>query len=270
MDNAFFVLSKLAWGLLSPTNLMVLLVALATFQLFRNNINAAKKILFPTAIISLILLSYPIGDYVMHPLETRFSKPTELPNKIDGIIVLGGGEYQKLSISWNTAEIGNGGDRFIGAAVLAKYYPNVPVIFSGGSGLLRFKTSAMSGNIARTLLTAVGIDDDRLIIESQSRNTYENFTLLKPRLPKENGHYLLVTSAFHMPRSVGIARQQNINVIPYPVDYYSNKPSFRQWDFNLFDHLQVLEPAWREWIGLTVYFWMGKTSEWFPSPSKLD
>lgn len=266
MDNTFFVLSKLAWGLLSPTNLIVLLMVLGTVQLVRNKVSTAKKILIPTAIISFALLAYPVGDYLMHPLETRFTKPTELPNTIDGIIILGGGEHLKLSTSWDTAEIGSAGDRFIGAAILAQHYSNVPVIFSGGSGLLRFDTSTTGGDIAWSLLLAVGINEDRLIIESQSRNTNENFTLLKSKLPKDSGQYLLVTSAFHMPRSVGIARQQNIDVIPYPVDYYSNKPALRQWDFSLFDHLQVLEPAWREWIGLTVYYWTGKTSEWLPSP----
>lgn len=150
----------------------------------------------------------------MYPLETRFSKPVELPNNVDGIIVLGGGEELKLSISWNTAEIGNAGDRFIAAAILAKHYPDVPVIYTGGSGLLRFSASGDAGAIARTLLAAVGIEQDRLIIESQSRNTYENFVLLKDKLAKLDGTYLLITSAFHMPRSVGIARQQGVNVIP--------------------------------------------------------
>ncbi|MBE9533276.1 MAG: YdcF family protein, partial [Proteobacteria bacterium] len=122
------------------------------------------------------------------------------------------------------------------------------------------------GNIAQILLTNLGINKQRLIIESQSRNTFENFRLMKPLLPKSDGVYLLVTSAFHMPRSVAIARKQGVNVIAYPVDYRSNPPEYRQWDFNLFDHLEVLEPAWREWVGLTVYYWTGKTSDWFPKP----
>ncbi len=239
-------------------------MTLGTIQLLRNKMSAAKKILVPTVIVSLILLSYPVSDYLMYPLEMQFSKPIELPDTIDGIIVLGGGENLKISVGWNTAEVGSGGDRFISAAILAKQYPDVPVLFSGGSGLLRFDTSTTGGNVARNLLTAVGIDDDRLIIESQSRNTYENFSLLKDKLPKLEGTYLLITSAFHMPRAVGIARQQHINVIAYPVDYYSNKPALRQWDFSLLEHLHTLEIAWREWIGLTVYHWIGKTSEWLP------
>jgi uncharacterized SAM-binding protein YcdF (DUF218 family) len=86
---------------------------------------------------------------------------------------------------------------------------------------------------------------------------------MKPLLPKNNGTYLLVTSAYHMPRSIAVARQQHIHVIAYPVDYRSNDLKHRQWDVDFFEHLEVLEPAWREWIGLTVYYWTGKTSEWF-------
>jgi uncharacterized SAM-binding protein YcdF (DUF218 family) len=71
-----------------------------------------------------------------------------------------------------------------------------------------------------------------------------------------------------MPRAIGIARQQGLNVIAYPVDYRSNKAELRQWDFNLYEKLEVLEPAWREWIGLTVYYVMGKTNQWFPMPEK--
>ena len=265
MDNIFFILSKLAWGLLSPSNLLVLLMCLAAILLLINRIRLAKWILLPTAILSLAILSYPLGDMLINPLENRFSKPEKLPNNIDGIIILGGGEELKLSVDWQTAEVGNGGDRFIAAAILAKQYPNAPVIFSGGSGLLNFNTTRTGGDIARTLLTAVGINKERLIIESLARNTYENFVFLRPLLAKRKGTYLLVTSAFHMPRSVGIARKLHIDVIPYPVDYRGNTEKFRQWDFNLFEHLQSLEPAWREWIGLTVYYWTGKTESWLPS-----
>ena len=149
---------------------------------------------------------------------------------------------------------------------MANYYPDAPVIFTGGSGSIRLQNTAGEGALAKTLLTTVGIAEPRLIIESKSRNTYENFLYTQPLLPNANGTYLLVTSAFHMPRSVGIARLQGINVIAYPVDYRSNSDALRTFDFDLFDHLKALEPAWREWVGLTVYYWTGKTERWFPKP----
>jgi uncharacterized SAM-binding protein YcdF (DUF218 family) len=266
MDELFFILSKLAWGVLSPTNMIILMMALGTLFLMKGAVSAAKKILVSTVVVTLLLTIYPLGDSVMFPLENRFSKPQVMPVQIDGIIVLGGGEQLKTSLSWQSAELGAGGDRYIGAAILAKRYPTAPVIFTGGNSLLSFQGKGDQGNIAQTVLTAIGIEKSRLIIESKSRNTNENFLFIRPLLPEIMGNYLLVTSAFHMPRAMGIARQQGLNVIAYPVDYRSNQPVLRQWSFNLYEHLEVLEPAWREWIGLTVYYITGRTDEWFPAP----
>lgn len=265
MDNVFFIVSKVAWVLLSSINLIIILVSIATIALVLSKTTLAKWLLVPTMLLSMLLFITPISDSVMYPLESRFHKPDQLPASIDGIIVLGGGEELELSLDWQTAEMGNGGDRFLAAAILAKAYPLAPVIFAGGSGLLDSPVLASELSVSKDLLTAMGINESRLIIESSSRNTYENFIFLSPILPKKDGRYLLITSSFHMPRSVGIARKHGIDVIPYPVDYRSHSVSLRQSDFSVFEHLKVLEPAWREWIGLTVYYWTGKTSSWFPA-----
>ena len=265
MDKMFFVTSKLGWAIISPGNLIVILITFATIMLLLKKVTIAKWILIPLMIATWFVMAYPLTDSLIAPLETRFSKPTLLPQHIDGIIILGGGEKLKQSLSWQTQELGDGGDRLIGAAILARYYPDAPVIYSGGSGSLQpIQNEQNEASIAQTLLMAIGIAKDRLIIEPQSRNTAENFLFLKHKLPKPNGTYLLVTSAFHMPRSVGVARQQAINVIAYPVDYWSNKKELRQWDFDFIGHLQTLDLAWHEWLGLTAYYWTGKTSEWFP------
>tara|TARA_R110002050_G_scaffold57423_5_gene129265 strand:+ start:188300 stop:189109 length:810 start_codon:yes stop_codon:yes gene_type:complete len=264
MDNVFFVASKLAWAVVSPGNMMVLLITFATIMLLLKKIAIATWVLMPLMVASWLLMAYPLTDSLISPLETRFSKPTLLPEKIDGIIILGGGEKLKQSLSWNTPELGDAADRFIAAAVLAKHYPKVPLIYSGGSNLLQFQQGQNEAHIAQIVLNTIGISEKRLIIEPESRNTAENFQFLKPKLPKPNGTYLLVTSAYHMPRSVGVARQQAISVIPYPVDYMSNDKTLRQWDFDFMEHLQTLDIVWHEWLGLTAYYWTGKTTEWLP------
>lgn len=273
LDKLFFVFSKIGWALLSPGNLIIFFLVLSAWLLLFHRYTAVKRILIPTALVSFIIMAYPVSDYLIQPLEKRFTVPIIMPTEIDGIIILGGGEDLKRSQSWQVAELGIGGDRYIGAAYLASIYPHAPIIFTGGSGLLSLQDTRGEGALARQLLTSVGIDDKRLIIESKSRNTYENFKNTKPLLPKywngkAYGTYLLVTSAYHMPRAVGIARQQDIQVIPYPVDFRSNGDDLREWDFDLYDHLKALEPAWREWIGLTVYYYTGKTDTWFPKPNK--
>jgi uncharacterized SAM-binding protein YcdF (DUF218 family) len=263
MDNLFFVLSKLSWAVLSPSNFLILVFILGTLLVLFKSYKLAKWILIPNALLAGLVLAYPVGDGLIEPLESRFEQPQHLPQQIDGIIILGGGEDLKRSLSWQVAELGLGGDRYIAAKKLADIYPNAPVIFSGGSGSIQLQNTGSEGELARQLFDDMGLDLNRLVIESESRNTYENFRNMQPLL-KPEGVYLLVTSAFHMPRSVGIAQKQNIKVITYPVDYRSNSAELRQIDFDFFDHLKALEPGWREWIGLTVYYWTGKTSDWLP------
>lgn len=266
MDNLFFLASKIGWAMLSPGNLIIFAGTLGVILLLFNNISGAKKLLIPTALIAFVLMAYPVSDFLMKPLEERFKKPDSMPAYVDGIIILGGGEDLKRSVSWQVAELGLGGDRYIGAANLATLYPRAPIIFTGGSGLVNLQDTQGEGALAKEILTTIGIRAHRLKIESQSRNTYENFKYTKALLPKKDGVYVLVTSAYHMPRSVGIARNQGINIIPYPVDYRTSSDELRSFDFDLFDHLKALEPAWKEWIGLTAYYLTDKTYTWFPAP----
>lgn len=264
MDQVFFILSKLVWSVLSPLMVWSLLLVAGTLFLLVGYRKAALRFLFPATLFSLSMMLFPLGDWLIYPLESRFSQPQQLPDHIDGIIILGGGEDVKGTISWQQPQVGQASDRYFGAADLARRYPETPVIFIGGHNLLRFDAGTTPAELSRQLLMMVGIDEQRLIIESQSRNTYENFQRLKTVLPKRNGQYLLVTSAYHMPRSVGIAQKQDISVLPYPVDYRSKTAELRRMDFAVFEQLEKLEPAWREWVGLTAYFITGKTSRWFP------
>lgn len=265
MDQLFFVFSKVAWAVLSPTMLLSLLVIIGTLFLLAGYRLWALRVLLPTSLIYLGLMLMPVGDWLIQPLEKRIKSPQYLPSTIDGIIVLGGGEDIATTISWQQPQTGQAGDRYFGAAYLAGKYPHEPVIFTGGNNALYFDAGETPAQLNHQLLTGVGIDEQRLIIESQSRNTHENFLRLKTVLPKRNGRYLLVTSAYHMPRSIGIAEKQGVTVIPYPVDYRSQKADMRTINFALYEQLEKLETAWREWIGLTAYFITGKTSHWFPA-----
>jgi len=278
-DHIFYILSKLAWILLSPTNLLAILVILATLLLLFGLRKFATKILVITSLLLFTIMAYPVGDYAIEPLENRFAKPAHLPKKIDGIIVLGGAEDIVRSKSWHTKEVGASAERFLVAADLAKHYPKAPVIFTGGIGQLSLQEELSSTStekplpIGRIILQDLGIKADRLIVESDSRNTYENFKNIKailPITPPEKGEYLLVTSAYHMPRSVGIARKHGIQVIAYPVDHRSTAPKYRRWDFKLLDHLDVLEKATKEWVGLTAYYYSKKTSSWLPKPLSIE
>lgn len=266
MDELFFIASKLAWSVLSPSALFVWLTLLSMVLLYRGYLQAAKTLLLIMTFIGFTVMAYPLGDILLEKLEKRFSVPATLPEQIDGIIVLGGGEQLKTSQSWQAPQTGEAGERYLAAAMLARHYPQTPLWVSGGSNSLHMTAHEAVADIHRQLLLMTGVPASQIHIEQNSRNTYENIQNLRQVLPDPDGQYLLVTSAFHMPRSIGIARKLGLNVIAYPVDYRSQRGAMRQWDFALFEHLQTLEPAIREWLGLAVYFMTGKTSQFLPGP----
>jgi len=105
-------------------------------------------------------------------------------------------------------------------------------------------------------------------LEGRSRNTQENarFTLEMVK-PKAGERWLLVTSALHMPRSVGCFRNVGFEVDAYPVGWRtSGRADLLLLNGRISDGLIHTDAAVREWVGLLVYWLTGRTSELFPAP----
>ncbi len=204
---------------------------------------------------------------MMHPLEDRFQRPVSLPEKIDGIVVLGGGFEGGVNLVRGGHELNSSGDRFVEAAILAARYPEAKVVVTGGTGNLILEGEG-DGVTAPRLLTALGVAPGRLMLESQSRNTYENAVFTKNLVNAKPGEtWVLITSAFHMPRSVGLFRKAGFDVVPWPSDYRtSGKESVGISRDNPLDSLQNMSIALREWIGLLAYWMAGRTDQLLPSP----
>jgi uncharacterized SAM-binding protein YcdF (DUF218 family) len=114
-----------------------------------------------------------------------------------------------------------------------------------------------------------GFAKDRLIMERRSRNTHENAEFSKALVsPKSGERWLLVTSAHHMPRSVGIFRKVGFEVEPYPVDWRTGRGGdLLKFSDHFAERLALVDTAAREWMGLVAYWITGKTSEFFPGPN---
>src|ERR1700688_5079700 len=176
------------------------------------------------AIFSLVLLWIcgfsPLGHLLLDPLESRFPPWDAARGAPDGIIVLGGSIEAELSAAHGTAVVRGAPDRIISGAALALRYPNARVIFSGGSPNL-VSNDAREADYASALLESLGTSMARLTMERRSRNTQENAEFSKTlAAPKAGERWLLVTSAFHMPRSIGLFRKAGFNVEAYPVDWH--------------------------------------------------
>ena len=121
---------------------------------------------------------------------------------------------------------------------------------------------------ARELLIGLGVDAARIGIETRSRNTNENARFSAAILdPKPGEVWLVVTSAYHMPRSMGLFRKAGFDARAYPVDYrtYFDDRDYRPIPFHLTE-LDLTDLALHEWVGLTAYYLTGKIGDWFPGP----
>jgi uncharacterized SAM-binding protein YcdF (DUF218 family) len=265
MDTLFFWLSKLIWLLISPDSLLIILILLSFALLMLRREQGAKKLLGVACAILLAIALFPIHSLLLHPLDTRFETNPELPPKLDGIIVLGGAEDPYQSSLWNQVELGAGAERFIAFLELARQHPEAQLVFSGGTGSLT-KQAYKGADVAEKLFRQQGLDLNRVVFERQSRNTYENALLTKHLIqPEPNEQWLLITTAWHMPRSVGVFCNEQWPVIPYPVDHATSPGSQISIGWALAEHLESLKVGLREWLGLLAYYVTGKTTALLPS-----
>ena len=257
--DLFFLLSKVFWVVANPGNFLIFLLVLALLFGWR-------KIAGLSAMGLLLITLYPLGNVLLQPLENRFPQQ-QLPGTVAGIIVLGGAEEAELSAIWQQPQFNMAAERDMAILPLLTRYPDVPVVLTGGSSSVR-KPEFRGADVLQQWLKAQGLDQ-RVIFERDSRNTFENAIYTQSSLPEgadigDTRSWLLVTSAFHMPRSMGIFRSQGWNVTPYPVDYYSKPLTLDNWRADLGRNLYELGIGTREWLGLTAYYLTDKTNTLFP------
>src|SRR6476469_2739183 len=213
-----------------------------------------RKLVIAAVLLLVICGLSPLGKALLYPLEARFPPWAAARGAPDGIIVLGASIEADLSVAHNTQVVRGAPDRIIAAAALARRFPNARVVFSGGSANL-VSNDAREADFAGAIFESLGVDKSRLIMERRSRNTQENAEFSKALVaPKDGERWLLVTSAFHMPRSVGLFRKAGFAVEPYPVDWRVGGRG-DLWAFTniALDGLGRMDTAVREWAGLVVY-----------------
>jgi uncharacterized SAM-binding protein YcdF (DUF218 family) len=267
MESLFFIASKLIWAVISPDSLIVILGVAAWISLLLGWQKLSRRLLSLCALLLVTIGFLPVGEWLISPLENRFTANIALPAEVDGIIVLSGAISPYNSYAWNQVELGSGADRLTNFVYLANLYPNAQLVFTGGTGSVS-EQEFKAADFAKYLFDQLGMTDRAIIYERESRNTYENAVNSKELVsPTEGENWILITFAFHMPRSVGIFCQVQWPVIPYPVDHYSKKDDLYRVDFNFGGNLSTLGTAIREWVGLTAYRVTGRTSQFFPSAS---
>jgi uncharacterized SAM-binding protein YcdF (DUF218 family) len=264
----FFFASKIFWMFASPINLLLFGALIGVLLCFGRRARFGRGLALTTILILLVAATLPLGVLLIAPLEDRFPLPPAGLPPPEGIIVLGGAINDGVSRARQETVFNEGGERVTEAVVLAKRYPQARVVYTSGSSSFNGATSTEALQ-AKKLMSQMGITPERVTIEDKSRNTDENARFTAAIVhPEPSQRWIVATSAFHMPRSMGVFEKAGFHPIAYPVAFRTQG----RWRDDLrltFDpgrNLRVFEIAVHEWIGLIGYWASGLSDHLFPGP----
>jgi uncharacterized SAM-binding protein YcdF (DUF218 family) len=263
----FFVLSKVLGFFALPSNFLITIGLVGLILLCTRFTRLASWLIVTSIVLLAIAGLSPLGNALMVPLEQRFPPWDSSHGAPDGIVVLGGALSPEISAARGAVALNEAAERITVAVELARRYPDARIVFSGGNAAL-IREGGIEAAFAVQEFEALGIPHERIIAEEQSRNTVENavFSRLIAQ-PKPGERWLLVTSAYHMPRAMGVFRAADFPVEAYPVDWRTRGPIDATEPFvSLGDGLRRTDTAVREWVGLVAYRLTGKTAALFPGP----
>ena len=224
----FFILSKLLQFVINP---LIWIIVLLFLSLLWKDDNFKKKCLRWALGFTLVFSNSFIFDECDRAWEIPLTRYESL-KKYEGAIVLGG--MMKYDKQHDRLQFQRGADRLFQAIELYKRGYIAKIIFTGGSGSILHPEDKEGPWVKRYLLT-LGIPEKDFLIESESNNTHENAVFTKALLDKEKltGNFLLITSAFHMRRSLACFQKEGIIAVPYSTDKSAGHRKFE------FDHLLI-------------------------------
>lgn len=248
-----FVLSKLMSAITQPMFWLALWWALALLMLQRWRRLAAAMLW--GGLVVLGLMGFEAGPHaLLRALENRYPVPTaEAVGRHVGVIVLGGAtEHSDIYQAHGQVPLGSAAERMTVPVGLLRQHPNLKLVFSGGEGRL-LATGVTEAELAKAFYQQQGVDMGRVVLEGGSRTTRENAIQVAALLGERcKQPWLLVTSAWHMPRSVPEFEAVGCQVTPYPVDFRTGADT--AWtEYSLARSLLLWQTALHEWLGLWVY-----------------
>jgi uncharacterized SAM-binding protein YcdF (DUF218 family) len=251
-----FILSKLLSAITQPMFWLALWWALALLLLgLTDRWRRTALGMLWTGLAVLGLLGFKaIPDALLRPLENRYPVPTaQEVGRHAGMIVLGGAiQHPGVFLAHGQVPLGEAAERMSAPVGLMRQHPKLELVFSGGEGRL-WATGTTEAELARAFYEEQGVDMTRVTLESGSRTTRENAhqvaQLLGGRCKEP---WLLVTSAWHMPRSMEEFKSVGCNVTAYPVDFRTGHVTPLT-EYSLAHSLLRWQTGLHEWLGLLVY-----------------
>lgn len=262
-----YLLGKLAWALARPSNLLLLLAAAGLLRQLATRRRRGFAALAAAVLLLAAAAVLPLGRWLARPLEDRFAAPAVPPERVDGVVVLGGSFATDVAAARGAPALGPAAERLTALVELARRYPGARILFTGGdAGLVpRGVTEAA---LARSFLASQGVPAGRVEYEDRARSTRDNAALTLPlAAPRPGEVWLLVTSANHMARAMGAFRRAGWpEPVPWPVDHRTTGREPPLAVPALGERLAELDDAAYEWWGLLYYRALGYTDEVLPGP----
>jgi uncharacterized SAM-binding protein YcdF (DUF218 family) len=263
----FFVASKVFEFFFAPTHLVIFCGLIGALLCFTRYRRFGAWLSLVSAVLLIVMGFLPLGSFLIGPLEARFPEQGEDMQAPDGIVVLGGSVDEELSAERGHLVFTEAAQRLTAPIELKRRFPNARLVFTGGSGRL-MGSGATEADAVRYFWRAVGVDQGDALYEDRSRNTIENAEFTKALVqPKPGERWLLVTSASHMPRSIGIFRKAGFPVIAFPVDFHTTGDVWRpRIPHSTSRGFLLSDMAAHEWIGLVLNRVAGKSDTLLPGP----
>ena len=262
----YFTVSKTLLFFTLPSNLLILLAIAGTVLLFAKRVRTGRALLLVSMLAIVVLGLSPLSRVLFHVFESRFPQWDASGPAPTGFIILGGAIDPDTSAARHDIALTDAAERLSVVPELARRYPAARIIYTGGNGSLF--GGPPEATYAAQLLASFGIPPKRIETEARSRNTLENAIYTKAlAAPKPGERWVMITSAFHMPRAMAAFRAAGFAVEAYPVDWQTGEGTALLWPFRSFvDGLSSTDTVTREFLGLLSYRLTGRTHELFPAP----
>ncbi len=253
-------ISKFANLAAQPLNVVLLLLCLSLIWGRRHPVHARK--LTVAAVLLLALTGFKtLPDALLSPLENQYPEWATDDNlsRYAGVVILGGAlESGRLSEYHQQPLLTSSAERMTMAVALWRRNPQLRLVFTGGEGEL-FGSGPSEAERALRFFDSMGVPRSALTMETRSQSTYENavFTLELPGLDAQRP-WLLLTSAWHMPRSLATFKKAGWNVTPYPVDFRTGGITPLS-SYNLGEGAERWELLLHEWLGIAAYRLSGRS-----------
>jgi uncharacterized SAM-binding protein YcdF (DUF218 family) len=267
----FFWFSKILWFVIAPLNLVFLLMSLGVILFIgfkKGGLRTLGAVWFGAGFVLFAISGLlPVGHNLMVTLENQYSHTQITQDQttpdIAGIIILGGTINVATSEARNIVTFGNNADRLFIGLNIHRANPQSTLIFSGGDGHL-FPTGKSEADLVKLFLKQSHYDLSNVIFETKSRNTFENLKFTKQIIEQDHkdGQWLLITSAYHMPRAMAVAQELDIyeHLTPYPVDYRTTGAFTFHPSLTIARNISLLTIAMREYVGQIAYGLFGKSA----------